>query len=147
VEQPAQPARSHPPRQPWRPVCTGVSCTCTYLYLNNKGIAKIANDTVSDMPNLRTLKLDGNDITELEPGAASNLPSLLELYLSNNKIAKLQPGTVSGVSNLQYLYLDGNDITELEPGAVSNLPGLLTLVIYDNPMCFGASVVAAVDQV
>ena len=41
------------------------------------------------MPNLRTLKIQSNDITELEPGRVSNVPNLQYLHLQRSKIAKL----------------------------------------------------------
>ena len=41
---------------------TGESCTCTELYLNDKGIAKIAKGTWSDLPNLGYLYLEGKGV-------------------------------------------------------------------------------------
>ena len=113
---------------------TGGPCTCERLDLSNKGIAKIANGTVSDMPNLRDLRFQSNEIVELEPGWLSNLTSLHRLNLSYNKIASLEPGWVSNVPNLQVLILSGNKIAQLKPGWVSNVPNLKFLWIFDNPL-------------
>ena len=91
-QQPAEPASAQPQLQQdetgvsctCTSLKTGVSCTCTSLYLDHKGIAKIANDTVSDMPNLRTLYLSNNDIAHVSNDTWSNLPNLRDLILHDN---------------------------------------------------------------
>ena len=97
----------HPPK-----TCLGSMLTLTPGTLSGNKIAKIANGTVSDMPNLEDLHLKDNEITELEPGWVRNVPNLRGLDLFRNKMAKLAKGTVSDMPNLESLNLYANEIAE-----------------------------------
>jgi len=88
----------------WMLFKTGGPCTCWFLELQYKGIAKLANGTVSDIPNLQTLNLRNNEIAELEPGWLSNVPNLNNLEIWGNPL-----GCVSGIAEdveIDYLVIE-----------------------------------------
>jgi Leucine-rich repeat (LRR) protein len=128
----------------------------TEIDLRSKGYTDIALGTFNDLPNLRILLLQNNDIKkllpcifdnlsrlqilslnnnqiqELQPGTFNNLPYLTTLDLNNNYISRLYPNTFSILPNLDMLYLDNNQIKELQSDIFANLPYLDHLYLNNN---------------
>lgn len=48
--------------------------------------ARLVGMAIRDLPNLATVRLDGNSINRLEEGTFVDIPSLTNLYLNDNKI-------------------------------------------------------------
>ena len=65
---------------------------------------------LSNLPDLKTLKLSGCQLTTL--AGLSNCPSLTALHLDNNALRNLTP--LSGITTLKELYLSHNAIVELD---------------------------------
>ncbi|MBN3324595.1 SLIK3 protein, partial [Atractosteus spatula] len=65
-------------------------------------------------------------------GAFINLPNLKSLYLNGNDIEKLSPGMFRGLQSLRYLYFEYNVIREIQPAAFSLMPSLQLVFLNDN---------------
>ncbi|CAB3981447.1 leucine-rich repeats and immunoglobulin-like domains 1 [Paramuricea clavata] len=81
----------------------------TELILSNNQIRSIPPTALKDLPSLRRLKLDGNNLTELPEIKCPSLKTLdlKVLKLSNNKIKVLKVATFSNLK-VKRLYLNGN---------------------------------------
>lgn len=84
--------------------------------LNNK-IEKIEDDAFSNLPNLTTLYLSDNDLTELSPKAIVNTPSLRWFDIGGNKLKKLSADFFSFFSKGQItgIGMGGNNLEEIDP--------------------------------
>ncbi|KAF2901327.1 hypothetical protein ILUMI_04861 [Ignelater luminosus] len=107
------------------------------LYLNNNKIRKLRHSVFGTLRNIVELRLDQNDIDNINPGTFNGLvfhPSGYEeghngrngenrniLHLNNNKIKYLLNGTFTNVTNLSVLKLENNNIEKMEPGTFSSL--------------------------
>ena len=98
--------------------------TLTSLDLNASGIAML--DGLEFALNLRTLKLRGNDISNVGP--VSQLPLLSTLWLGYNGLADIAP--LRELSALTELALEGNRISDI--AALADLPLLTRLWLNDN---------------
>lgn len=76
------------------------------LWLRKNSIAALPNN----LPNLRNLRLDDNQIETIHENI--NLPNLRELYLRNNQIEAIDSQVLDQFPNLQWLSLDGNYLPE-----------------------------------
>lgn len=80
------------------------------------------------MVNLRSLKMAGNNITDLS--VISRLYSLSYLDIGHNRLTDLS--LLSGLTNLETLLISSNQITDLTP--VSHLSRLVNLSAGNNPI-------------
>ena len=120
-------------------------------------ITKLKANLFQNLSNCENLILDGNQITEIEPGAFNGLVKLKKLHLNRNQLIlkpaifnglaklkelrleqneleSLEPETFSGLSSLTHLSLDRNKLTFLEPGIFSGLSSLTSLSLDDNKL-------------
>ena len=74
--------------------------------------------------------LDGNLLTEVEPGAFLGLENVTQLYLSNNRIRTVAPFTA--LRKLEILDLGGNHMTELPNNTFAGLYHLTKLQLQFN---------------
>jgi len=86
---------------------------------------------VQNMVELRTLKLDGNDIGSVPTVGVLN-QSLMELDLSNNALTDSSLATIGQLRRLQQLRLDGNSITNLSAADWGNLANSLSVLSLSN---------------
>ncbi len=84
------------------------------------------------LPNLRSLRLGGNRIGSL-PESLGGQPLLADLRLPGNGLSKLPPGALSGLSGLRRLDLSGNALEELPAGMFEGLAALDEVRLQDNP--------------
>ncbi|XP_078670935.1 uncharacterized protein LOC144911048 isoform X2 [Branchiostoma floridae x Branchiostoma belcheri] len=103
----------------------------TKFVLSYNRITMIMN-TFPNLPKLRCLLLDHNQITVILPGTFVNLPQLQGLYLNYNQIRMIHPGTFAIIPQLQELYLSHNQITVILPGTFVNIPQLQGLYLNYN---------------
>ncbi|KAH7479695.1 hypothetical protein PRNP1_008514 [Phytophthora ramorum] len=102
------------------------------LDLSEKGLAELPGDLVLALPpNLKTLALEKNGLTQLPENFGSDAASsaawrqLTELYVRDNELTKL-PAAIGELTNLESLYLEGNKLTsEGFPGEIAQLSGKL----------------------
>ncbi|XP_014026661.2 uncharacterized protein isoform X2 [Salmo salar] len=138
----------------------------TRLTINNAGITDIASRALWFFRNLKTLSLDLNNISQLNPAwfsqpailqnltliqnhievvedsMLSGLTGLISLNLTRNMIKSIAPGSFSTQTHLASLDLSGNRIVTISPGSFSGLTGLTSLNLARNriktisPGCF-----------
>ena len=98
--------------------------TLTVLDLNGRGIASL--DGLEFALNLRTLKLRGNDISNVGP--VSQLPLLSTLWLGDNGLTDIW--ALRGLKQLTELALEGNRISDIS--SLAELRFLERLWLNDN---------------
>ncbi|XP_010873315.2 extracellular matrix protein 2 isoform X3 [Esox lucius] len=93
--------------------------------------ARLTNFPPLNIPELKSLSLEGNDITTLPMGAFNGIPNLEWINLGKNKLttAGLDPQAFRGLKFLSRLYLD-NNFLELVPTDLP--PTLQELKINEN---------------
>jgi len=79
---------------------------------------------ISEFTHLKELRLDGNDIPNLDN---IHFPNLTYLSLDNMKLTKIAT-SITNISSLTYLKLSSNDIKEI-PTGIGNLKNLKVLLI------------------
>ena len=95
--------------------------------ISDSGLETLVDDVVSKMPDLESLHLSENQITNID--ALSSLTSLEELNLHSNNITDIT--ALGNLTNLKELHLHNNNITDIT--ALGNLTGLnRTLDISNN---------------
>ncbi|KAF1326325.1 Patatin-like phospholipase, partial [Globisporangium splendens] len=103
------------------------------LDISNKDLEELPKDFLAAVPpNLRTLALEKNKLTEL-PDAIAAFTQLTELYLRENQLTAL-PAAVGELTKLESLYLEDNEITmEGIPDELANLAeSMLGLCLHRN---------------
>jgi len=86
---------------------------------------------------LRTLSLQGNQLTRLDDGESGagpfvNLGTLTELFLSRNQLTSLEERTFDGLSELRLLTVARNKLEAVDEKAFSGLKRLEKLFLNDN---------------
>lgn len=99
--------------------------------MRNPSMLTTLNGEVFDLPNLRTLSLQGNGIQSIGSTSLSNLPALEELNLSQNKLKELRVGWHPNLA-LKRLYLENNQINFIEDLTLSEAKHLELLDIRHN---------------
>ena len=74
----------------------------------NKSIAALPARAFRGLPRLRVLSLNGNGLTNLEPGAFEGLQSLESLILQNNRLSDFPFDEFEALPALTHLYLSEN---------------------------------------
>lgn len=105
-----------------------------YLDLDSQNITTINNNTFAGLPNLTSLGLGNNKITAIPANTFSNLPKLEALNLEFNRISSLNAGSFSGLSKLERLSLVANQLTTLPSNGFSSLSKLTSLELDDNQL-------------
>ncbi|XP_046748830.1 uncharacterized protein LOC124412753 [Diprion similis] len=101
-----------------------------YLLQGNR-ISDLEPGAFAGLPNLKNLHL-GNNAVRLIPNLFHYLPHLEALLLSNNNITYLPEGTFEGLSQLTVLMLDWNLIATINQTTFSGLPKLFSLNLENN---------------
>ncbi|KAG1697622.1 hypothetical protein DVH05_016060 [Phytophthora capsici] len=112
------------------------------LDLSEKGLTELPGDLVLSLPpNLKTLALEKNGLTQLPESFGSDAAStaawgqLTELYVRDNALLKL-PAAIGELSKLESLYLEDNKLTsEGIPDEIAQLAGTLVgLCLHRNAL-------------
>ena len=107
------------------------------LRLDNNQLSELDKGLFSsgNLTLVQTLRLDNNQLTELKRGLFDRLPSLEELWLVNNQLRELNAGLFDGLGpSLIILWLFSNHLSELETGLFDGLTALETLQLDDNKL-------------
>ncbi|KAM0680514.1 hypothetical protein GINT2_001202 [Glugoides intestinalis] len=99
-----------------------------------KELEKIPDLLFDDLTNLESLRLQDNNIKELQPNIFNNLQKLESLNLSDNKLTELPSCVFDGLVNLKSLWLPNNNIKELQPNIFNNLQKLEELNLDNNKL-------------
>lgn len=99
--------------------------------IKNQAMFATLGGEAFDLPNLKTLSLQGNGIQAIGMTSLSNLPALEELNLSRNKLKELRVGWHPN-SALKRLYLENNQINFIEDLTLNETKHLELLDIRHN---------------
>ncbi|XP_016299217.1 leucine-rich repeats and immunoglobulin-like domains protein 1 [Sinocyclocheilus anshuiensis] len=83
-----------------------------HLNLSHNKLAAVDMDILSNLPNLREVRLDHNELTSI-PSFGATAATVVTLYLHHNKIRRLEGSLLQNFTALETLDLSNNDITEL----------------------------------
>ncbi|KAM0680901.1 hypothetical protein GINT2_000683 [Glugoides intestinalis] len=105
------------------------------LYINGiKELEKIPDLLFDGLVNLKSLRLENNNIKELQPNIFNNLQKLEFLYLSKNKLTEFPEGVLRKLRSLQTLDLSGNEIQSFPIGFFTDLTNLKLLLLSNNKL-------------
>ena len=114
--------------------------TTIQLDLSKNGLTGRLNaESLSKIPYLHKLDLQGNDISSIENNAFVLTPHLEVLDLSRNKLQSIQRHTFTGLKNLKKLRLNDNQIQTLVEGSFDSLISLEKLELSDNTLVCNCS--------
>ncbi|XP_053340085.1 leucine-rich repeats and immunoglobulin-like domains protein 1 [Clarias gariepinus] len=83
-----------------------------YLNLSHNMLTEVDTDILSNLPNLKEVRLDHNELTSIpEFGSAS--PAIVTLHLHHNKISSVQGSRLRNLTHLETLDLSNNDIIDV----------------------------------
>jgi len=103
-----------------------------FLRLNDNNIVNIVANTFNNLQNLNTIELNNCGINGITPGAFNNLPELRFLRLNYNNIVNIVANTFNNLQNLNTIELNNCGINGITPGAFNNLPELRFLRLRNN---------------
>jgi Leucine-rich repeat (LRR) protein len=83
---------------------------------------------------LRSLYLDGNNLTSIKNYYFKSLRNLNLLILSNNKLKTIEKDSFADLTRLEYLYLYGNKITRIDKCIFNRLVALKRLELQRNKL-------------
>ncbi|XP_035786283.1 nyctalopin-like [Anopheles albimanus] len=92
-----------------------------HLELSTNLIEFIGNDSFSELHELRTLRIAGNVLMELDHGAFQGLTALQLIDLADNNLTTIPTAQLSKLYNLTTLTLSGNSFVRLPAVAFRNL--------------------------
>lgn len=101
------------------------------LDLGDNQITEIFNSSFASMHKLVGLRLTENNISNISKGVFDKMTALRILNLSSNKIQRVETGSFDANTNLMAIRLDGNYITEIN-ALFDKLPNLVWLNISEN---------------
>ncbi|XP_018333334.1 leucine-rich repeat-containing protein 15-like isoform X2 [Agrilus planipennis] len=102
------------------------------IYLNDTSITTLEVGCFLGVKDLQILRLDGNNIEDIDKGIVNNLPSLITLRLSNNQLRAIHSGSFNGLRNLEGLFLEGNKLHFLPDDLFSPLSKIKTIDLSRN---------------
>ncbi|KAJ8680431.1 hypothetical protein QAD02_016218 [Eretmocerus hayati] len=103
------------------------------LVLSSNDLSNVTEDLFRDVHSLKQLELRNTNV-RLTTGLLSGLSSLEILELGSNGLSEIQPGSFDGLNNLRLLNLWKNEFRTLEPGLLRNLRQLSRLDLNQNAL-------------
>ncbi|XP_078689233.1 uncharacterized protein LOC144920757 [Branchiostoma floridae x Branchiostoma belcheri] len=115
------------------------------IYVNNKIQAKTIDIVIPEdleyFISLEILRLDGNNISEMNSTVFKSLSNLRELYLNHSGVRYLSADIFLNLESLQKLHLENNKLQSLPENIFAGLKRLTLLGIHGNPLTCGCDVV------
>jgi Leucine-rich repeat (LRR) protein len=87
-----------------------------------------------NLQNLKWLRLDGNQISEIPSKCFTSLKNLEKLWIFENRITILNSDSFDGLQSLQILSLYTNEISDLPVGVFGQLKNLQELSLRNNQL-------------
>ncbi|KAM9797852.1 toll-like receptor 21 [Neosynchiropus ocellatus] len=106
--------------------------SATNLTISLTPVKSIPEWSFANLTKLRSLQLDRNNISRVEPHAFRSLGHLRSLNLSCNNISELHPAVFEGLHNLTLLALTNNKLKTLPEGILLPLVNLKRLLLRHN---------------
>ncbi|MDE0142478.1 MAG: fibronectin type III domain-containing protein [Caldilineaceae bacterium] len=116
----------------WRGVTTDRNGSVIELDLNRNLLSGYIPAGLGSLPNLRILRMSGNDLEGTIPAGIGNLSELTNLELDDNNLSGSIPAELGNLPNLTWLDLSGNDLSGPIPTELSRLTGLTVFALSDN---------------
>lgn len=107
----------------------------THLYLSGNRIKRLHPDTFQHTKSMRVIHLEDNQIECLDHDElfANSMPDLITLHLNNNNLTEFSPELVKNCHGLRYLDLYSNDLSDIDVvRIVEYRPNLKRLWLDDN---------------
>ncbi|KAJ1133139.1 hypothetical protein NDU88_011436 [Pleurodeles waltl] len=104
------------------------------LNISHNSIRRLPGGSFRHLPQLRTLRLDFNQLWQIQDSAFENLNELLTLNISNNKIKKLSRGVFQGLRNLTCLLIENNHLFQVDRDTFHLLKSLEVLNLASNSL-------------
>ena len=104
------------------------------MNLSEKRIESIKSNAFEDHNCLKKIKLNKNDINELEPDCFNHLTKLENLYLCNNKLTAIKGWEFEKLALLKHLNLKKNQIESIESNSFVKLAHLEHLDLSFNEL-------------
>lgn len=115
----------------------GVSCDgygVVELNLIGNGLAGTIPAELSQLSQLRALRLQNNQLTGSIPAELSELGNLTGLFLFRNQLSGTIPSSLGQLSNLTHLYLQQNLLSGSIPPSLGQLSNLVQLFAFENQL-------------
>ena len=101
--------------------------------LSNEALTLKSGD-FAGLDNLKTLFLDGNQLSALPEDVFAGLGSLEELFLNHNQLSELPEDVFAGLDSLEDLFLNHNQLSELPEDVFDGLGSLEELWLSNNQL-------------
>ncbi|XP_072242950.1 uncharacterized protein [Leuresthes tenuis] len=102
------------------------------LIINNANITRIAEKGFGSFPQLTSLSLAGNMLSQVNTSWFRNPAVLRELNVADNRIAEVTESTLKGLSNLTKLRLNKNRIKAIRPSSFRSQSALAEVDLSEN---------------
>lgn len=106
--------------------------TLQKLFIQNSRVTNIQPNAFVNLPSVDFLSIAHNQLTELDENLFAPLTSLRKLFLNNNKLTELPAKILDDLNNIQEIQLRHNRLTFL-PATKSQFPNLQKVTIEGNP--------------
>ncbi|KFP02655.1 Leucine-rich repeat neuronal protein 3 [Calypte anna] len=106
----------------------------TGLDLSQNNLSSVTSINLIKMPQLLSVYLEENKLTELPEECFSGLHNLQELYINHNLLSVIAPGAFIGLNNLLRLHLNSNGLQMINREWFEATPNLEILMIGENPI-------------
>ncbi|KAJ3594017.1 hypothetical protein NHX12_006349 [Muraenolepis orangiensis] len=114
----------------------GLSAFTNYLRLAGNDLTFMAPGALSGLTQLKVLMLQNNQLKTVPSAALKNLPSLQSLRLDANHITSVPDDSFEGLQQLRYLWLDDNNLTEVPVGSLRHQANLQALTLALNRISY-----------
>lgn len=104
------------------------------LFLDRNNISAIADKAFKYLPRLEELEIQGNELTDIHRSTFTGLESLRRLDLRSNRLTTIRDSTFMETPSLQELDIDENRLEIVEPKAFKGLHHLMRLRLRDNKL-------------
>lgn len=106
------------------------------LDISNVGLRAVPSELFSKSPNLRSIYLKNNKISEISDGTFNDLRNLTNVDLSYNNIMIIKPGAFINAMNIRSLLLQGNQLSAFRGEIFNTGTGLEELDISENQLSY-----------
>ncbi|XP_078272822.1 leucine-rich repeat neuronal protein 3 [Rhinoraja longicauda] len=106
----------------------------TEIDLSQNSFLAIHDINLGTMPQLLSLHLEENWLTDLPGSCLLGLNNLQELYINHNHISSIASGAFTGLGHLHRLHLNSNQLTVINSRWFEATPRLEILTIGENPI-------------